>query len=218
MIHSLTHEPPSRQHLYHSTNPSELSNSLTLHDLGIEKSGRMLRIAIDYRNQGDFTITPTKDVLLDNASLEMINAVRLGFQRNKAPRATDVFESSGGVYFLRNTFGSYVAVFKPHDEEQGMPNNPKDRVGTGETGLREYFLPGQGCLRELAAYIMDYNHFSGVPATTLVHCEHPTFHYPRHHNVGEKTLQGESFPKLGSLQAFVRGAELFEDLGPSLLR
>mmetsp|Transcript_16100 Transcript_16100/g.24266 ORF Transcript_16100/g.24266 Transcript_16100/m.24266 type:complete len:903 (-) Transcript_16100:252-2960(-) len=217
IIHSITHEPPSRQHLYHSTNALELSNSLTLHDLGIEKSGRMLRIAIDYRNQGDFTITPTKDVLLDNASMEMVNAVRLGFQRNKVPTATDVFECSGGVYFLRNTFGSYVAVFKPHDEEQGMPNNPKDRVGTGEVGLREHFQPGQGCLRELAAYIMDYKHFSGVPATTLVHCEHPTFHYPRHHNVGEKTLQGESFPKLGSLQAFVHGADLFEDIGPSLL-
>lgn len=217
-LHKLTHEPPSRQHLFHSTNPSELSNSIMLHDIGIEKSGRMLRVAIDYRNE-DFTITPTKDVLLDDSSKAMVESVRRGFQRNKAPTATDEFEGSGGVYFLRNAFGSYEAVFKPHDEEQGMPNNPKDRVGTGVEGLREYFQPGQGCLRELAAYIMDYKHFSGVPSTTLVHCEHPAFHYPMHSvsHVTGKSRQDKPFPKLGSLQKFIRGADLFEDLGPSLL-
>lgn len=216
-LRELTHEPPSRQHLYHSTNPSELSNSLMLHDIGIEKSGRMLRVAIDYVNQGDFVITPTKDVLLDDASKAMVENVRRGFQRNKVPTATDEFEGSGGVYFLRNAFGSYEAVFKPHDEEQGMPNNPKDRVGTGVEGLREHFQPGQGCLRELAAYIMDHKHFSSVPPTTLVHCEHPTFHYPVHGQSSTRAMQDKPFPKLGSLQKFIRGAELFEDLGPSKL-
>ena len=189
-----------------------------LHDIGIEKSGRMLRVAIDYRNEGDFVITPTKDVLLDDASKAMVESVRRGFQRNKPPTATDEFEGSGGVYFLRSAFGSYEAVFKPHDEEQGMPNNPKDRVGTGVEGLREHFQPGQGCLRELAAYIMDYKHFSGVPPTTLVHCEHPTFHYPLPLQHGASSAgRGKPFPKLGSLQKFIRGADLFEDLGPSLL-
>ena len=217
-LHKLTNEPPSRHHLYHSTNPSELRNSIMLHDIGIEKSGRMLRVAIDYRNEGDFVITPTKDVLLDDASKAMVESVRRGFQRNKPPTATDEFEGSGGVYFLRSAFGSYEAVFKPHDEEQGMPNNPKDRVGTGVEGLREHFQPGQGCLRELAAYIMDYKHFSGVPPTTLVHCEHPTFHYPLPLQHGASSAgRGKPFPKLGSLQKFIRGADLFEDLGPSLL-
>jgi hypothetical protein len=216
LVQALTDEPPSRQHIFHSTNPSELSNSIMLHDLGIEKTGYMLWIAIDYRSGNEFSIAPAKDVELDVLSKEMIEAVRLGLQRNKAPTATDEFEGSGGVYFMRNYMGSYISVFKPHDEEQGMPNNPKDHVGTGLHGLREHFKPGQGCLRELAAYIMDVGHFSSVPVTTLVHCEHPVFHYPLHH--GRHSKQGKPFPKLGSLQEFVAGAQLFEDIGPSLLR
>lgn len=213
-ICSLTHEPPSRQHIFHSTNPVELHNNQILHDLGIEKSGRMLRVAIDYRTRSQFTLTPTKGVLIDDACKEMLRSVRLGLQRNRKPKITDEFEGSGGVYFLRSANGAYEAVFKPHDEEQGMPANPKDHVGAGKEGLREYFQPGQGCLRELAAYIMDYKNFCRVPATTLVHCEHQGFHYPV---AGSKVGSGDPYPKLGSLQHFIHGAELFEDLGQGKL-
>lgn len=215
-IFSLTHEPPSRQHIYHSTNPVELHNNQILHDLGIEQSGRMLRVAIDYRTRQDFTLTPTKGVLIDDACKEMLRNVRLGLQRNRVPKITDEFEGSGGVYFLRSANGSYEAVFKPHDEEQGMPANPKDHVGAGKEGLREHFQPGQGCLRELAAYIMDYQNFCRVPATTLVHCEHSGFHYPAS---GRNKVKGsgDPYPKLGSLQRFIHGAELFEDVGQGLL-
>mmetsp|Transcript_14950 Transcript_14950/g.24729 ORF Transcript_14950/g.24729 Transcript_14950/m.24729 type:complete len:1082 (+) Transcript_14950:101-3346(+) len=215
-IFSLTHEPPSRQHIYHSTNPVELHNNQILHDLGIEQSGRMLRVAIDYRTRQDFTLTPTKGVLIDDACKEMLRNVRLGLQRNRVPKITDEFEGSGGVYFLRSANGSYEAVFKPHDEEQGMPANPKDHVGAGKEGLREHFQPGQGCLRELAAYIMDYQNFCRVPATTLVHCEHSGFHYPASGRSKVKG-SGDPYPKLGSLQRFIHGAELFEDVGQGLL-
>lgn len=212
-IFALTREPPSRQHIYHSTNPVELHNSQILHDLGIEKSGRMLRVAIDYRCRSQFTLTPTKGVLMDDACRDMLRKVRLGLQRNMKPKSTDEFEGSGGVYFLKSVSGAYEAVFKPHDEEQGMPANPKDHVGAGKEGLREFFLPGQGCLRELAAYIMDEGGFCRVPATTLVHCEHESFHYP---SLKSKVGTGTPYPKLGSLQRFIHGAELFEDLGPGL--
>lgn len=218
MLHALTQEPPSRQHLFHSTN-CELSNSLLLHDLGIEMAGRTLRVAIDYRSNTDFSIAATKDARIDQACLDLINTVRVGFQKNRKPKATDDFEGSGGVYFLRNALDSYIAVFKPHDEEQGMPNNPKDYVGTGVHGLRDHFLPGQGCLRELAAYILDARHFCSVPTTTLVHCEHPIFNYPHNGRFGpgqRKTQQGKPYPKLGSLQEFVR-ADTFEDIGPAML-
>ena len=211
----MTHEPPSRQHIFHSTNPVELHNSQILHDLGIEQSGRMLRVAIDYRSRSDFTLTPTQGVMIDDACSEMLRNVRLGLQRNWKPKITDEFEGSGGVYFLRSAKGSYEAVFKPHDEEQGMPCNPKDHVGAGKEGLREHFLPGQGCLRELAAYLMDHQNFCKVPPTTLVHCEHQGFHYPA--PAGSKVDRGDPYPKLGSLQKFIHGAELFEDVGQGLL-
>mgnify|MGYP003385865195 CR=1 FL=1 len=174
----------------------------------------MLRVAIDYRSRSEFTLTPTKGVLIDDACKEMLRTVRLGLQRNRKPKITDEFEGSGGVYFLRSANGSNEAVFKPHDEEQGMPANPKDHVGAGKEGLREHFQPGQGCLRELAAYIMDYQNFCRVPATTLVHCEHQAFHYPL---PGSQVGKGDPYPKLGSLQRFIHGAELFEDLGQGLL-
>jgi len=45
--------------------------------------------------------------------------------------------------------------------------------GNGSHGLRPHFKPGYGCMREVAAYLMDVDSFSGVPPTLLVHCEHP---------------------------------------------
>lgn len=75
-------------------------------------------------------------------------------------------------------------------------------------GLRDHFRPGQGCLREVAAYIMDRDNFCGVPPTALIHCQHPLFSYPT--TGGKRKL----FPKLGSLQQFVRASECFDDLGP----
>lgn len=215
-LHRLTNEPPSRQHIYFSTNPTELKrSSLTLHDIGVERGG-CLRVAIDYNTRLSFSLTPIKNVRMDDSQSKMIDAVINGLKRNKDPTPTDEFEGTGGVYFLRSSNGAYCAVFKPFDEEQGMPNNPKDHAGTGVCGLglREFFLPGQGCFRELAAYIMDYQNFCKVPTTTLVNCEHPCFHYPSKTIKGAK---GDPFPKLGSLQHFVRNGELFEDIGPSLL-
>jgi len=213
-LYRITMEPPSQQHLYHATKASELKNSWTLHDMEIDKSGTVLRVAIDYSTRPIFTLSSANNVILDAACVKMINDAKLGFQKGKLPSATDEFEGSGGVYFLRNANGGYGCVFKPHDEEQGMPNNPKDHAGTGQVGLREYFHPGQGCLREVAAYIMDYNGFCKVPPTTLVHCEHPSFHHPSSKVHGGK---GEPFPKLGSLQKFIHAKDTFDDIGYGLL-
>ena len=91
-----------------------------------------------------------------------------------------------------------------------MPNNPKGHAGNGEHGLRPFLKPGEGYIRETASYILDYANFCKVPPTTIVHCEHTVFHYPRGQN-GERP----SFPKLGSLQKFIPSSETFEDISPS---
>jgi hypothetical protein len=226
-IQALVHEPPSRIHLYHSTYPYELRNSIVLHDVGIEKGGMILRAAIDHKNEGECSITPYKTSMIDAACKQMICYVRNGFFKNRAPTPTDEFDGSGGVYFLRNGTGQYCAVFKPYDEEQGMPNNPKDYAGQGVRGLRDHFLPGEGCLREYAAYLLDYDHFCDIPPTTLVNCEHASFFYPKkekEQRAVEKNMcdterpMCRTFPKLGSLQLFVKSSSLFEDIGQSLLR
>jgi hypothetical protein len=173
-----------------------------------------MKLAIDYNTSNKFAMEVVSQGLVDDRVRPMLQDVRIGLECNKIPGKTDILDSTGGVYFMRSSRGVNVAVFKPRDEEQGMENNPKGySTHAGEVGsLRPYFKPGHGCLRELAAYVFDIDHFCGVPPTTLVHCEHPVFNYPKQKN----GTSGKTFPKFGSLQMFVNG-ESFEDLGPSKL-
>ena len=61
---------------------------------------------------------------------------------------------------MRGANGDKIAVLKPNDEESGMPNNPKGYKGSGEHGLRPNFTPGFGCMREVAAYVMDVDRWA----------------------------------------------------------
>jgi hypothetical protein len=128
------------------------------------------------------------------------------------PFGTNSDDSTAGVYFLRGGSQSVVGVFKPHDEEQGMPNNPKNRSGTGAygIGLRENFKPGYGCIREWATYVMDVGNFAGVPPTVLVNCEHPKFNYRN------ASHERQPVPKFGSLQQFEGNTEDFENFGETV--
>ena len=212
-LNSITQLPPSRLHLFHSSRPYELPNNITLHDLGIETEGYSMKLAIDRPNSNLHTLEVVNQSLLDESILSLLQDVRLGMDCNKIPGKTDILDSTGGVYFMRSPKGTNIAVFKPRDEEQGMENNPKGyNTPGGEGGLRRYFKPGHGCIRELAAYVFDVDNFCGVPPTTLVHCEHPVFHYPQQKN----GTSGKPFPKFGSLQKYISG-ESFEDIGPSKL-
>jgi hypothetical protein len=204
--------PPSRMQLYHSVGAKGLANQSTLHDLGIIQAGGVLYLGLVFSTNPQFMLLPAKDMCVDEQCEEMMNDVRLGLRSGHLPAKTDMLDCTGGVYFLKGGTNTPVAVFKPSDEEQGMPNNPKGYAGNGDCGLRPYFRPGEGYLRETASYILDKDHFCGVPPTVMVHCEHDAFHYPRS-QTGQKTL----FPKLGSLQRFVPSSDTFEDIGHSLV-
>ena len=39
-----------------------------------------------------------------------------------------------------------------------------------EQGLRKGVRPGEGAVREVAAFLLDHEHFAGVPPTALVSC------------------------------------------------
>ena len=39
-----------------------------------------------------------------------------------------------------------------------------------EQGLRRGVRPGEGAVREVAAFLLDHEHFAGVPPTALVSC------------------------------------------------
>ena len=88
-----------------------------------------------------------------------------------------------------------VQVFKPADEEPHAANNPKNglRSGSSRSGLRKGIRPGEGAAREVAAYLLDHEGFSGVPPTALVSC---------HTKDGLANALGAAEVKVGSLQVW----------------
>lgn len=58
-------------------------------------------------------------------------------------------------------------------------------------------VEGEAAFRECAAYVLDHEHFSGVPATDLVACSYPGFSSP----VTGTSLSDENI-KIGSFQEF----------------
>lgn len=208
-----TNIPVKYQQLFHDACPTALRNQMNLHDLGIATSGHILRLSITSEKENFILVEANPDVI-DSVCSSLLNDVRLGLRRpGLKPLKTDEFDGTGGVYFMRSATGTNIAVFKPADEEQGMPYNAKNHCGSGDEGLRPNFKPGQGCIREVAAYLLDVDNFCGVPPTTLVRCEHPVFNY---HN--ERTRQKvDPYPKVGSLQQFIWASDTFEDVGSSVL-
>ena len=66
-----------------------------------------------------------------------------------------------------------MAVFKPIDEEPNAPNNPRGLTGVfGSDTCRSGVKSGESTLREVAAYLIDHNSFSGVPPTALIELNH----------------------------------------------
>mmetsp|Transcript_19863 Transcript_19863/g.19972 ORF Transcript_19863/g.19972 Transcript_19863/m.19972 type:complete len:859 (+) Transcript_19863:486-3062(+) len=214
-LRSQTHAKPSQIRIFHPSEPIELRNTITLHDIGLDSSRNIvLRAAIDnVIDNPTYVLTYSDAAELDDSCLHMMKAIQNGLERNKIPAKTDVFDGTSGVYFMRSVSNAYVAVFKPRDEEQGMPNNPKDHADIGDASLREDFKPGEGCFREQAAYIMDKGNFSGVPPTMLVHCEHPVFNYPKHIRGKVQSGPVKPYPKYGSMQMYMRSEDSFENFG-----
>ena len=67
----------------------------------------------------------------------------------------------GGTYIVTDSTGAPLAITKPRSEEPGMKENPKGFTSEPKPG----FTPGEGYKREVAAYLLDYGGFAGVPQT-----------------------------------------------------
>lgn len=131
-------------------------------------------------------------------SIREVNATCL-----KGSRAMRASSGSGGVYFLKNTLkhGSPIlACFKPRDDEPGTRNNPN------EFSTRNGVSPGEAAEREAAAFVLDWNGFSGVPATVLVEAATDLL---------DVDINGQY--KIGSFQYFVQNAaDTVGDFSPHL--
>ncbi|KAK2974645.1 hypothetical protein RJ640_008077 [Escallonia rubra] len=115
-----------------------------------------------------------------------------------------VHSGLGGAYYFRNSRGESVAIVKPTDEEPFAPNNPKGFVGKalGQPGLKRSVRVGETGFREVAAYLLDHDHFANVPPTALVKITHSVF------NVndgvkGNKPQNKKLVSKIASFQQFI---------------
>ncbi|KAL7545653.1 hypothetical protein ACHAWF_009004 [Thalassiosira exigua] len=245
----------------------ELPNHRTLHDAGIYRNGETLLLEIKgngplgvgllHKGGVDCpsVLVQKNDVCVSSSTLDLCpkalqrlvqqsrRGLALGFKPALAP------DGSGGSYFLSDARKQRVGVFKPADEEPFAENNPRGYVphsspsasgagGDDAEWLRQGIRPGELCLREVAAFLLDHDGFSGVPMTTLAEARHPALHTAGAHwtlaeggaGVGVHSLgdaagtsaslvpPSSSQPppkKVGSFQEFVRAECTMDDLSPS---
>ena len=162
-----------------------------------------------------------------------LTAVQKGQRAGQAPFITE--DGTSGVYILRSADDQPAAVFKPIDEEPFAPNNPREMKGPfGSETCRPGVKSGESTIREVAAYLLDNQGFSGVPATSLVEMSHENFvndpleekHVASAEHLdiisGMVNFQSEAtaseseslISKTGSLQKFVKSAGPIENYAP----
>lgn len=185
-----------------------LKDSKALQDYGIKEGSIIHRLAQDEKKEvlpSSPVVEPSVEVVLGHHKvherlLSVIEDCRHGLAAGLAPALAS--SGLGGTYFLRNTKGQILAVFKPEDEEAGAPNNPRGHTGRMRSrSVRSGLLSGEANVREVAAYLLDHEAFANVPATARVEVSHSSF--------GQR-------PKIGSLQEFKLHDEEAGDVSASL--
>lgn len=137
--------------------------------------------------------TRTKRLLKD-----IVKAIKTGVD------PIPVHSGLGGAYYFRNSKGESVAIVKPTDEEPFAPNNPKGFVGKalGQPGLKRSVRVGETGFREVAAYLLDYDHFAKVPPTALVKITHSIFNVNDGVNAHRPHFK-KQVSKIASFQQFI---------------
>lgn len=173
------------------------------------------------RNKSDVCVSSSTLDLCPKALQRMVQQSRRGMAVGFKPLLAP--DGSGGSYFLSDARRKRVGVFKPADEEPFAENNPRGYVphssignpsnmGGGDGGndgdaggLRQGIRPGELCLREVAAYLLDHGGFSSVPMTTLAEARHPALH-----SAGSNWTLSEGGAGVGahSIRASISGADL----------
>jgi hypothetical protein len=158
--------------------------------------------------------------------VEAMKEAQQGLLHNLKPILAE--DGSGGTYFLRNPRKEHVVVFKPRDEEPGAINNPRGYVGKdGQIAAHRGIFAGQGCDRELAAYLLDHKNLAGVPPTALAEAVHSSFHQDRLHASAHATTTTTSSSssssstttipvKVGILQQFVHADDVAGNLSHTM--
>jgi hypothetical protein len=136
---------------------------------------------------------------------KIIENIRQGFNSGLIPKLMD--DGTSGSYAMGNIHKERIAIFKPIDEEQFAPNNPRGYTGPfGHPTFRPGVLSGESCIREVSAYLLDHEGFSGVPPTTFVEVVHNSLKFVPF--TGLEVTTDSYFEIMSSL---IRPAENFEE-------
>ncbi|KAI4339426.1 hypothetical protein MLD38_024373 [Melastoma candidum] len=129
---------------------------------------------------------------------DIVKAIKMGVD------PIPVHSGLGGAYVFRNFRGECLAIVKPTDEEPFAPNNPQGFVGKalGQPGLKRSIRVGETGIREVAAYLLDYNRFANVPPTALVKISHSIFNVNNGVNPN-KSNEKKVVSKIASFQQFM---------------
>jgi phosphatidylinositol 4-kinase type 2 len=242
--------PSNKQRLYYGpllTSGGELPNHRTLQDAGIFRSGEVLLLDISGEQHPTAlsasmyalrSSTPS-DICISTSMMDntprhcraLVQEARRAFSVGLKPDF--VLDGSGGSYFLHDVRKNKIAVFKPSDEEPYAPENPRGYLPPLQTGatsasLREGIVPGEACIREVAAFLLDHDGISGVPMTTLVEAKHAAFNNNGSrlkvsqggaavgaHSILTTPHSSEILKKVGSFQEFIQSDSCMDDISPS---
>jgi len=124
--------------------------------------------------------------IIDNEAPNLLDRVKEGLLYHSPEPCED---GVNGSYFLKDKEGTTIAIFKPKDEEG--KRSPKKKKEEDVESLDRGIVDGEGAQREVAAFLLDRNHFASVPQTIMATLENFTVDGV---DKGDKT---------GSLQEFV---------------
>ena len=134
---------------------------------------------------------------------ELVRQAEMAIERGIYPQR--IYQGSSGSYFVKNSDGKTIGVFKPKDEEPYGRLNPKwtkwmHRLCCPCCFGRSCLIPNQGYMSEAGASLVDGKlGLNVVPKTKVVNLASDTFNYLRidREKARAKRLVSERFPKVG---------------------
>lgn len=149
---------------------------------------------------------PTTQCEFNQAVKSAITAMDQGIEPNR------ISQGSSGSYFMYNSLGKIVGVFKPKDEEPYGPLSPKWTKWIHRNLFPCFFgrsclIPNNGYICEAAACTLDRLLMTYiVPFTDTVFLSSPKFYY--NYFDLQRAKNGKPLPpKVGSFQLFLHGYE-----------
>ncbi|KAI5781252.1 phosphatidylinositol 3 and 4-kinase-domain-containing protein [Geopyxis carbonaria] len=140
---------------------------------------------------------------------EVVDSVRQAIAKGIDPKL--IRQGSSGSYFMRDSDGKIVGVFKPKDEEPYGKLNPKMMKWLHRTLFPCFFgraclIPNLSYISEAAACLLDRQLKTYmVPYTDVVHLSSKAFHYDYWDRRAFYRRRKPLPPKVGSFQVFLQG-------------